>query len=115
MLSHTLIGCSSPEYLSLAYTQPVNSFLCALIGSLSRNICDIPGSHDCTQNCLNMASWLPEGASEAQILEINEKAIPINTKKATKFSLDVFQGRVLFLNFVLCLNFTREGELVMLT
>ena len=44
----------------------------------------------------NMASWLPEGSSEAQIPEINEKAIPVNTKKATKFSLDVFQGRVLF-------------------
>ena len=32
-----------------------------------------------------------------------------------KFSLDVFQGRVLFLNFVLRLNFTREAELVTLT
>ena len=38
----------------------------------------------------NMASWFPEGLSGAQISEINEKAIPINTKKATKFSLDVF-------------------------
>ena len=63
----------------------------------------------------NIASWPPEGLSEVQIPEINEKTIPINTKKATKFSLDVFQGRVLFLNFVLRLNFTREAELVTLT
>ena len=57
----------------------------------------------------NMASWLPEGLSEAQISEINEEAIPINTKKATKFSLDVFQGRVLFLKFVVRLNFTKKN------
>ena len=63
----------------------------------------------------NMASWFPKGLSEAQIFEINEKAIPINTKKATKFSLDVFQGRVLFLNIVLRLNFTREAGIVTLT
>ena len=37
----------------------------------------------------NMASWFPEGLRGAQISEINEKVIPINTKKATKFSLDV--------------------------
>ena len=60
----------------------------------------------------NMASLLPEGSFPS---EINEKVIPINTKKVTKFSSDVFQGRVIFLNFVLCLNFTREAELVMLT
>ena len=63
----------------------------------------------------NMASWLPTGSIEAQISEIDEKAIPTNTKKAMKFSLDVFPGKVLFLNFVLRLNFTREAELVMLT
>ena len=62
----------------------------------------------------NMASWLPEDSSEAQIPEINEKTIPINTKKAMKFSFGVFQGRVSFLNFVLRLNFTREAELVTL-
>ena len=54
----------------------------------------------------NMASQFPEGLSEA---------IPINTKKATKFSLVVFQGRVLFLNIVLRFNFTREAEIVSLT
>ena len=63
----------------------------------------------------NMVSWFLEGLSEAQISEINEKAISINTKKATKSSLDVFQGGVLFLNFVLHLNFTREAEIVSLT
>ena len=63
----------------------------------------------------NMASQFPEGLSEAQISEINDKAIPINTKKATKFSLGVFQGRVLFLNIVLRFNFTREAEIVSLT
>ena len=44
----------------------------------------------------NMASRFPEGLSEAQISEINEKAILINTKKATKVSLDVLQGRHFF-------------------
>ena len=38
----------------------------------------------------NMTSRFPEGLSEAQISEINEKAIPINTKKAAKFGLGVF-------------------------
>ena len=33
----------------------------------------------------NMASRFPEGFSKAQISEINEKAILINTKKAMKF------------------------------
>ena len=37
----------------------------------------------------NMVSWFPEGLCEAQISEINKKVIPINTKKATKFSLDL--------------------------
>ena len=63
----------------------------------------------------NMASRFPESLSEAQISEINEKAIPINKKKATKFVLGAFQGKVLFLNIMLCLNFTREAEIVTLT
>ena len=42
----------------------------------------------------NMASRFPESLSEAPISEINEKAIPINKKKATKFGLGVFQGKV---------------------
>ena len=58
-----------------------------------------------------MASRFPESLSEAKISEINEKAIPINTKKATTFGLDVFQGKVLFLNIILRLNFTREKKL----
>ena len=53
----------------------------------------------------NMASRFPESLSEAQISEINEKAFPINTKKATKFGLGVFQGKVLFLNIILGLQF----------
>ena len=39
----------------------------------------------------NMASRFPESfQSEAQILEINEKAISINKKKASEFGLGVF-------------------------
>ena len=45
----------------------------------------------------NMASRFPESLSKAQISEINEKATPINTKKATKCGLGVFQGKYLFL------------------
>ena len=59
----------------------------------------------------NMVSRFPESLSE----EINEKAIPINAKKATKFGLGVFQGKVLFLKIILRLNFTREAEIVTLT
>ena len=62
----------------------------------------------------NMASRFPESLSKAQTSEINEKAIPINTKKATKFGLGVFQGKVLFLK-ILRLNFTKEAEIVTLT
>ena len=63
----------------------------------------------------NMASRFLESFSEAQISEINEKAIPVNAKKATEFGLYVFQGKVLFLNIILRLNFTREAEIVTLT
>ena len=63
----------------------------------------------------DMASRFPESLSEAQISEINEKAIPINKKKAMKFGLGVFQYKVLFLNIILRLNFTREAEIVTLT
>ena len=60
----------------------------------------------------NVASRFPESLSEAQISEKkNEKAIPMNKKKATNFGLDVFQGKVLFLNIILRLNFTREAEI----
>ena len=41
----------------------------------------------------NMASRFLESLSEAQISEINEKAIPI----ITKIGLGVFQGKILFL------------------
>ena len=44
-----------------------------------------------------MASWFPESLSEAQISEINEKAIPINKKKVTEFALGVFQGKGLLI------------------
>ena len=63
----------------------------------------------------NMASRFPESLNEAQISEINEKAIPINKKEAMKFGFGVFQGKVLLLNIILRLNFTREAEIVSLT
>ena len=63
----------------------------------------------------NIASRFPESLSEAQISEINEKAIPISTEIATKFGLGVFQGKILLLNNILRLNFTREAEIVTLT
>ena len=44
----------------------------------------------------NKASRFPESLSETQISEIKEKAMLINKKKATKFGLVVFQGKVLF-------------------
>ena len=59
----------------------------------------------------NRACRFPEGLSEAKISGINEKAIP----KVTKFVFGVFQGKVLFLNIILRLNFTRETEIVTLT
>ena len=63
----------------------------------------------------DMASRFPESLSEAQISEINEKAIPINKKKATKFSFSVFQCKTLLLNIILRVSFTREAEIVTLT
>ena len=57
----------------------------------------------------HMAYGFPE------ISELNKKAIPINRKKATKFGLGVFQGKVLFLYIISRLNFTREAEIVTLT
>ena len=62
-----------------------------------------------------MASEFPESLSQAQISQINEKTIPINKKKATKFGLGVFQGKVLFFNIILRLNFTTEAKIVTLT
>ena len=61
------------------------------------------------------ASRFPESLSEAQISEINEKAIPINKKKVTKFGFSVFQYKILLLNIILSVNFTREAEIVTLT
>ena len=63
----------------------------------------------------NMASRFPESLSEAQISERNEKAISINSKKVTKFGLGVVQSKVLFLNIILRLNFTKEAEIATLT
>ena len=83
-----------------AYTKPSEQcFLRALIGSLSRNI---PGysriflARMTAHGSDNMASRFPESLSEAQISEINEIAIPINKKRATKFVLGVFQVRFYF-------------------
>ena len=63
----------------------------------------------------NMASRFPDGLSEAQISELNKKVIPINKKKAKKFGLGVFQGKVLFLNIIPRLNFIRKAEIIALT
>ena len=63
----------------------------------------------------DMASRFPESLSEAQISELNKKAIQINKKKETKFGLDVFQSKVLFLNIIPRINLTREAEIVTLT
>ena len=63
----------------------------------------------------DMASRFPESLSEAHISEINEKAIPINKKKATKFGFSVFQYKILLLNIILRVNFTRKAESVTLT
>ena len=49
----------------------------------------------------DMASRFPESLREAQISEINEKA-------------SVFQYKILFLNIILRVNFTREAEIVTL-
>ena len=61
----------------------------------------------------NTASLFPESLS----FRNNKKAIPtLKYKlKATEFGLGVFQGKVIFLNIVLCLNFTRKAEIVTLT
>ena len=65
------------------------------------------------------ASWSPcfwkVFKKKAQISKINEKAIPINAKKTTDFGLGVFQGKVLFLNIILRLSFTKEAGIVMPT
>ena len=58
----------------------------------------------------DMASRFPESLSEAQISETNEKAIPINKMKATKFGFSVFQYKNLLLNIILRVNFTREAD-----
>ena len=63
----------------------------------------------------DMASRFPESLSEAQISEIYGKAFPINKKKATKFGFSVFQYKILLLNIILRVNFTREAEIVTLT
>ena len=64
-----------------------------------------------------MAFRFPESLSEAKLKfqKLMRKAIPINTKKAMKFGLGVFQGKVLFLNIILRLHFIREAEIVTLT
>ena len=63
----------------------------------------------------DMASRFTESLSEAQISEINEKAILISKKKATKFGFSVLQYKILLLNIILHVNFTREAEIVTLT
>ena len=55
----------------------------------------------------DMASRFPESL----ISEINDKAIPINKKEATKFGFSVFQYKSLLLNIILRVNFTREAEM----
>ena len=48
----------------------------------------------------DMACRFPESLSEAQISEINERAIPINKKKATKLGFSVFQYNILLLPYL---------------
>ena len=60
----------------------------------------------------NMAYWFQKSLSKAQISKINEKAISDQYNRATKFGLGVFQGKVLFLNIILGLDFTKEAEIV---
>ena len=55
-----------------------------------------------------------ESLSEAHTSEINEKVIPINKEKVTKFGFCVFQYKILLLNIFLRVNFTRKAEIVML-
>ena len=55
-----------------------------------------------------------ESLSEAHISEKNEKVIPINKEKVTKFGFSVFQYKILLLNIILRVNFTRKAEIVML-
>ena len=48
-----------------------------------------------------MASWFIQATvtiNHHKILQINEEAVPDNTKKATKFSLAVFSGKVCLFN-----------------
>ena len=40
-----------------------------------------------------MVSRFPKGVSEAESLEINNAAVLENTKKSTKFDVNVFQGK----------------------
>ena len=107
--------CGSVEYIALASIQPMSSVFArsdwSPIWEYPRTFLARMSTHKID----NMASRFPDDLSEAQTSEINEKAIPINTKKVTKFNLGVFLGRVLFLNIVLRLNFTRKAEVVKLT
>ena len=50
-------------------------------------------------------------------MEINEKAIPINKTKVTKFGFSAFQYKILLLDIILRVpvNFIRETEIAMLT
>ena len=40
-----------------------------------------------------MASRFLKGVNEAEILEMNNAAVPENTKKSTKFGVNVFRGK----------------------
>ena len=40
-----------------------------------------------------MASRFPKAVGEAEILEINNAAVPENTKKSTKFGVNVFRAK----------------------
>ena len=61
---------------------------------------------------VDTAFRFPESFSEAQFSKINEKAIPINKKKANKFGFSVLQYKILLLNIILRVNFTRKTEIV---
>ena len=56
----------------------------------------------------NITSRFPESLIEAQTLEINEKAITNNTKKATKFGLDISKHETI-VTFQICVQISKHG------
>ena len=65
------------------------------IGSLSRNNERYPPLNlGIMRNKMTGVNSRFASVSDADILEIQQNAIPFNTKKSTKFGLPVFQGKL---------------------